>query len=208
MVAGRLPGMRFVPKRSVSQLRRQLPEIITDDRNELSTRGRLTFHELYEELLALDDKIKCYEVQLKQIYDSDARCKALGSLRGVGLLTATAIIASTGDWRAFKNGRHFAAYLGLVPRQQSSGEKEQLLGITKHRNAHIRTLLIHGARAVLQVAHRFPEKDEHRWILELEKRRNPQKAVVAIAHKQARKIWAILAGKVKEHPAGMISATH
>lgn len=194
-IRGLLQEYGIVIARSVSQLRRRLAEIIGDDKNELSELGRSTFHELYEELLVLDDKVKAYEKQLKSLYAGDDRCQALGSLQGVGLLTATAIIASVGDWRVFKNGRHFAAYLGLVPRQNSSGEKERLLVITKHGNAYIRTLLIHGARLVLQVAHRFPEREEHQWALELESRRNSQKAVVAIANKQARKIWGILAGK-------------
>lgn len=194
-VRGLLQEYGIVVARSVSQLRRRLSEIISDTENELSELGRQIFNELYEELLTLDDKVKDYEQQLKSLYATDERCQKLGALRGVGLLTATAIVASVGDWRAFKNGRHFAAYLGLVPRQNSSGGKERLLGITKHGNAYLRTLLIHGARSVLQVAHRFPEKKEHQWALELESRRNSQKAVVAIAHKQARKIWGILAGK-------------
>jgi len=194
-VRGLLQEYGIVVARSVSRLRSRLPEIISNDANELSELSRGTFHELYEELLELDDKVKHYDQCIKRLYESDDRCQQLGALRGVGVLTATAIVSSVGDWRVFKNGRHFAAYLGLVPRQQSSGEKERLLGITKHGNAYIRTLLIHGARTVLQAAHRHPEKQEHQWALELEKRRNPQKAVVAIAHKQARRIWGILAGK-------------
>lgn len=106
-------------------------------------------------------------------------------------MTASALVASIGDAKNFKNGRQLAAWLGIVPRQHSTGGKATLLGISKRGDTYLRTLLIHGARAVIRVAERKPETDN--WLKKLLARRNKNVAAVALANKNARTIWALLA---------------
>ena len=118
--------------------------------------------------------------------------KKLAQIPGIGPITASALIASVGDAKNFKNGRQLAAWLGLVPRQHSSGGKQTLLGISKRGDSYLRTLLIHGARAVLRVAER---KAQHAnsWLAGVMGRRNHNVAAVALANKNARIVWALLA---------------
>jgi transposase len=118
----------------------------------------------------------------------DPAVKAISEIPGVGLLTATAAVATMGDAKAFRSGREFAAWAGLVPRQSGSGGKVNLHGISKRGDTYLRTLLIHGARAVLSHA-----KDAGPWIEEMRRRRPANVVIVALANKMARMIWAILA---------------
>ena len=112
-------------------------------------------------------------------------------LWGVGPKTATAIVAAIGDGSEFKNGRHLAAWVGLVPRQFSSGDRKVLMGISKRGNQHLRSLLVHGARAVVRTA---PNKTDanNQWVNQLRERRGFNRATVAVANKNARIIWAVL----------------
>ena len=114
--------------------------------------------------------------------------KAVAAIPGVGVLTATAAVATIGDAKSFRSGREFAAWIGLVPKQVGSGGKVTLLGISKRGDTYLRTLLIHGARSV--VAH---AKEPGPWIEQISKRRPPNVVIVALANKMARTIWAILA---------------
>ena len=114
--------------------------------------------------------------------------KAIADIPGVGLLTATAAVATMGDPKAFKSGREFAAWLGLVPRQTGTGGKTKLLGISKRGDTYLRTLLMHGARSVLTHA-----KHPGQWTQELMKRKHTNVVVAALANKMARMIWAMLA---------------
>ena len=107
---------------------------------------------------------------------------------GVGLLTATAAVATMGDARVFKSGREFAAFLGLVPRQSGTGGRVKLLGISKRGDVYLRTLLIHGARSVIG-----NQKEHASWLTKLLSRRPRNAVVVALANKMARTIWALLA---------------
>jgi transposase len=124
----------------------------------------------------------------------------LDEIIGIGPITATATYAAAGCAREFRNGRHFSAWLGLVPRQHSSGGKDQLLGISKRGNAYLRTLFIHGARAVLRYA---ASKDDRfsRWANALHVRRGHHRACVAVANKMARMAWVILARGERYQPA-------
>ena len=115
-------------------------------------------------------------------------CKAIAAIPGVGLLTATAAVATMGDAKAFRSGREFAAWIGLVPKQTGSGGKVELLGISRRGDTYLRTLLIHGARSVL-----FHAKEPGPWVEQMQKRRPPNVVIVALANKMARMIWAILA---------------
>ena len=118
-------------------------------------------------------------------------CQKLAQVEGIGPVVATALVAAVGNAKEFANGRHLAAWLGLVPRQHSTGGKERLLGISKRGDRYLRTLLIHGARATVHRARRKTDA-RSRWILSLEQRRGKNIAAVAIANKNARIAWALL----------------
>jgi transposase len=182
----------IVVSQGVSNIRQALPEILEDAENELSHSGRCLFSNLYEEIVEKDKKIKVYDQKMEVIFNTNKECKKISEIKGIGIITATAIVAAVGDPKVFKNGRHFAAYLGLVPRQSSSGNKEKLLGISKRVDTYLRTLLIHGGRSVVR---RVGSKEDRRskWVKALIERRGSNKTAVAIANKNARIIWALLA---------------
>jgi transposase len=140
----------------------------------------------------LDQNILDYERELAQLSRTDARAQRVQERYGVGPLTASAIIASVGSAHEFDNGRQFAAWLGLVPRQYSTGGKTRLGHITRRGDPYLRTLLIMGARAVLQAAARRQDRLS-RWALSVRERRGYHRACVAIAAKNARIVWALLA---------------
>ena len=136
-------------------LQRRLPEILEDAENGLSERFRAELRRLYEELQHLNERVTHYDAQIDQIAKDNAQAQALIQLPGVGAKGATALLAAVGeDPSLLKNGRGLAAWLGLVPRQQSTGGKDRLLGISKRGDVYRRQLLIHGARSVLRVAER------------------------------------------------------
>lgn len=176
-----------------NKIRKALPEILEDAENELSHLTRILFSELYEELLEKNRKITMYDQKIESIFKSNSMCQKISKIEGVGPMTATAIVATMGDPKIFKNGRHFASYLGLVPRQFSSGNKERLLGISKRGDVYTRTLLIHGGRSVVRQVGRDKEDARSRWICSLKERRGSNRAAVAVANKNARIIWALLA---------------
>ena len=147
-----------------------------------------SFREQKADLQALDEKIARLEGRLSEWMKEDKSSKAIAEIPGVGLLTATAAVATMGDAKAFKSGREFAAWLGLVPRQTGTGGRVQLLGISKRGDTYLRTLLIHGARSVL-----FHTKTPSPWITDLKLRRPINVVTVALANKMARSIWAVLA---------------
>lgn len=132
--------------------------------------------------------IKAIEVRLAQRLRSDADMKRLAAIPGVGLLTATAAIATMGEASAFKSAREFCAWLGLVPKQRGTGGKVSLLGISKRGDTYLRTLLIHGARSVLTHA-----KELGPWLEQIKTRRPANVVIVAQAAKMARTIWAVTA---------------
>lgn len=180
-----------IPKR-INFVRKQLLDILEDAENELTVSARQLFFDLREELMELDKKIARLEKRLKQLFLNNASCQRLGTIPGVGMLTATAVLATVGDVSVFKNGRHFAAYLGLIPRQQSSGDRRQLLGISKRGDVYLRTLLVHGARSALRVSSKKTDRTSL-WVMNLKARKNENIACVALANKNARTIWALLA---------------
>ena len=123
------------------------------------------------------------------------RPELLLTIPGVGLLTATAMVAAVSDINAFKNGRELAAWLGLVPRQHSTGGKPTLMGISKRGDNYLRALLIHGGRSVVRVADKYKDK-RNRWVSELDQRRGKNISAVAVANKNARIAWALLSKNV------------
>jgi transposase len=143
------------------------------------------FHSLYEDLADLDKKIDDADHRILIAFQSHPDCRRISAIEGVGPLIATAIIAAICNGHAFENGRQFSAWLGLVPKQNSSGGKSRLLGITKHGDPYLRTLLIHGARSVV---FRAKAKSDKRslWIIDKQLRLGTTKACVAVANKNAR----------------------
>ena len=136
----------------MAQLRKRLPEILEDAENDLSDLVRTLFAELHGRILALDQQVAAYGDKLKALNQMSAVCRKIGQVPGVGPITATAMAASLGDGQAFETGRQVSAWLGLVPAQDSIGGKPKLLGISKRGDTYMRTLLIHGARAVVRAA--------------------------------------------------------
>jgi transposase len=180
-----------IPQRA-SQVRHKLPMVLEDAENGLTATAWEWLHALAEELQALDQRIAATDQQIERVFEADEACQRLAQLPGIGPLTATALVAAVGDAMAFKNGRQFAAWLGLVPRQHSTGGKTTLLGMTKRGNCYLRTLLIHGARAVLRVVDRKTDA-RSRWLQGVKARRGMNCASVAQANKTARVAWALLA---------------
>jgi transposase len=176
----------------ISQVRRRIPAVLEDGENGLTDRFRAWLAELFEALCVLDERIKQYDKEIEQEFAANETCRRLGAIEGIGPKIATAVIATYGNGKRFHSGRHFAASLGLVPRQHTTGDRPVLLGISKRGDRYLRTLLIHGARSAI----RWMEgKDDRRsrWLQSLVARRGKNKAAVALANKNARIIWALLA---------------
>ena len=182
--------------KGVAALRRRLPEVLEDAENELPVEARALLRELGDELRRLDERVGEYDAQLAATARGTAACRRLMAIPGIGELTATALVAAVGDAKAFRDGREMAAWLGLVPRQHSTGGRPTLLGISKRGDRYLRTLLIHGARSALRVAGRREDR-RSRWALATEARRGRNVAAVALANKNARTAWAVLARGVE-----------
>lgn len=191
-VRGLLAEYGIVLPRFISQLRRGLPLILEDAENELTDFSRRLFASLYEELVQLDDKIKALDEQVQAIYRASESCQRVAAVEGIGPLIATALVAAISDGKSFTNGRQFAAWLGLVPRQHSTGGKARLFGISKRGDPYLRTLLIHGARSVVYRASRKTDT-RNRWIADKQRRLGTSKACVALANKNARIVWSLIA---------------
>lgn len=189
-IRGLLAEYGIVITKGIAVLRRALPLIVEDAENELSFLIRKHIQKLYEELLQLDLNVQEYDQELANLYKKSEFAQKIGKIEGVGPIIATAILA-LGDLKNFKNGRHFAAFLGLVPRENSSGNKQRLLGISKKGNTYLRTLLIHGARTVLiRVDKKQDAKSQ--WLKNVKNRRGMNRAACALANKTARIIWAVM----------------
>lgn len=197
---GLLSEYGIVIAEGIGKLRKELPFILEDATNELTDSSRELFFELLQELKVLDKRIEQYNKKIQRIFDQDETCQRIGEVEGVGPITATAMVATVSDPREFKNGRQLSAWLGLVPRQNSSGGKTVLLGISKRGNQYVRTLLIHGARSVLK---RCSNKKDRRslWLMQKERTRGFNRACVALANKNARVIWALMAHKTEYRKA-------
>jgi transposase len=171
------PALDKVMPEVLGRVAERLPAVLID-----------TLREQWNGLAKLDEQIAGIERRMREWVKEDRAVKAISAIPGVGLLTATAAVAMIGDAKAFRSGREFAAWAGLVPKQTGTGGKVNLHGISKRGDTYLRTLMIHGARAVL--AH---IKEPSPWVEQIRKRRPFNVAVVALANKIARTIWAILA---------------
>ncbi len=191
-IRGLLAEYGIVLPQHLSQIRMHLPALFSEEHPLLSSFARELLAGLYDELRVLEERIQSLEERIRAIFRSNDLCQKIAAVEGVGPVIATAIVAAVADGRTFLNGRQFAAWLGLVPRQYSSGDKQRMLGITKRGDPYLRMLLIHGARSVL---YRCGTKTDNRsrWIAEKKTTLGITKACVAVANKNARIIWALLA---------------
>ena len=172
-------------------LLRALPCWLEDADNELSSLSRELIQGLRQELSVLDECIATYNQRLDNIAATNPLCQRLMEARGVGVIIATAIVAAVGRGDQFRNGRAFSAWLGLNPGHSASGNKFIALGITKRGNAYLRTLLIQGARSVVNWAHKHDDPLSQ-WVLAVKSRAGHNKAVVAMANKNARILLAMM----------------
>lgn len=179
-------------KEGRASLRRDLPGVLEDAANGLSPKMRQLIGELREHWHALEAQIDRYTHEIERVAERHDDCRRLVTIPGIGPLGATALIAAIGNGAMFSKGRELAAWLGLVPRQHSTGGKQTLLGISKQGNRYIRTLFIHGARSCLRSLNR----ENHElglWMTQLEQRSHRNVVAVALANKIARIAWAVLA---------------
>ena len=204
-IRGLLSEYGIVISRRVESLRNALPDILEDAENKLTADFRILLKGLQEDLTHLDKRIGSQDQAIKRVALEHEGAKRLQQLRGIGPITATALIAAIGDGRQFARGRDAAAWCGLVPGQHSSGGKDKLLGICKRGDAYLRTLLIHGARSVIKAA---KDKDDRlsRWTQSLCRRRNKNIAAVALANKTMRMAWALLTSEQDYDPDFRIKA--
>jgi transposase len=188
---------------TVPQTRRVLEKalvgILAEECNGLSPRIRRLIEDLRVEWRELDERIGAYDAELVSLAKHHETCRRLCEIPGIGPLNATGLVAAVGNAAGFKRGRDLAAWLGLTPREHSTGGKQRLLGISKRGNKHLRTSFIHGARAALPyLAER--QHDLGHWLRGLLERAHRNVVVVALANKLARMAWAVLTGQSYRHP--------
>jgi transposase len=208
-IRGLLSEFGIVIPQGIQSIGKRIPDILEDAENDLPGTMRRLLERLNNHLKELDRQVNELELQIKLWHKENEASQRLEAIPGVGPITASAIVATVGNATEFKNSRQLAAWLGLVPKQHSSGGKQTLLGISKRGDTYLRTLLIHGARAVI----RFAEKKtgSGSWLYKLIARRNKNIAAVALANKNARIIWALLTKKATFHPdhaTVVTAATH
>jgi transposase len=197
---GLLSERGIIINQGIAQVRQQLPLILEDAENGLTALSREMFAEQYEKLKALDKDIKAQDQRINRLCNANELSKRFLEVPGVGPLTATIVAADIGDTgKGYESSRDYAACLGVVPKQHSSGDKQVYLGISKRGNRYIRTLLIHGARTVLKNCTKKTDKLSL-WLQALVDRRGFNKAAVALANKNARILWA-MASKNKTYEA-------
>ena len=191
-IRGFLQEYGLVTAKGIVRLKQDLPGMIADEKNELTPTTREILLELLAQLRVADEHVGAYDGKIKQISRKSEICRRLEKIPGIGPMTSTTVLATVGDPKVFKNGRQFSAFVGLVPRQHSSGGKSVLLGISKRGDIYLRKLLIHGARAVIRFID-TREDPRSRWVQALVLRCGKNKAAVALANKNARTIWALMA---------------
>jgi transposase len=194
----------IVPK-GIAKLRKSIPELLEDADNGLSMMFRHLLSRRYDQLIELDNHIEFYTDQLETLGRQDEACQRLQTIPGFGPIVASAFRSAIGDGRAYSRGRDAAASLGLVPRQHSTGGKNVLLGISKRGDRYLRSLIVHGARAVVTQAARKSDKLSC-WLNRIVKERGWNKAVVAMANKMARMGWAILRHNTSYHALSVVPA--
>ncbi len=202
-IRGLLAEFGQVTPQGMAALRQRVPDLLEDASNELPATFKALIQRLLDHLNALDAQVSELDDQILAWHRGNAESQKLQQIPGIGPVTASALVASVGDVAQFRCGRELSAWIGLVPRQHSSGGKERLLGISKRGDVYLRTLLVHGARSLIRQAQLHPER--YAWLNALIGRSNANIAAVALANKNARIAWALMAHdrafKANYHPA-------
>ena len=204
-IRGLLGEFGLVLPQGATQVRSKLPALLDEVGSEaLPALAVELFRDLYEELIELEQRIDACDRRIERLYRANPLCQRLGQQEGVGELTATAFVATVAHAAQFKNGRQCAAWLGLVPKQDSTGGKTRLLGISKRGDPYLRTLLVHGARSAMRLT---PKRNDPkiRWVEQLRKRRGENIAAVALAAKHARILWALMVRGERSAPPAIDS---
>lgn len=191
-IRGLLAEFGIVIPKGIGHIAKRLPEILEDGENALPGMMRQLVRELGEHLKVVDQQVAEMERQIKLWHRDSEPSRTLEAIGGIGPITASAFVATVGDAKGFKNARQVPAWLGMVPRQNGTGGKVKLGRISKRGDVYLRTLLIHGARAVIRQVERKPAQADE-WLKKLLARRNKNVAAVALAAKNARIAWALLA---------------
>ena len=191
-IRGLLAEFGIVIPKGIGHIAKRLPEILEDGENALPGMMRQLVRELGEHLKVVDQQVKEMERQIKLWHRDSEPSRTLEAIAGIGPITASAYVATVGDAKSFRNARQVPAWLGMVPRQNGTGGKVKLGRISKRGDVYLRTLLIHGARAVIRQVERKPAQADE-WLKKLLARRNKNVAAVALAAKNARIAWALLA---------------
>lgn len=191
-IRGLLAEFGLVVPKGMAALKQRLPGILGDAENGLPGAFRDLLRTLADHLAELDRQVEDITRRIEAVHRENPLSRRLAQIPGIGPLIATALLAAIGDIRSFANGRQLAAWLGLVPKQSSTGGHTRILGISKRGDVYLRTLLIHGARSALKAAKNKAD-DDGTWLTRLADRRNPNIAAVALANKNARIAFALLA---------------
>ena len=190
-IRGMLTEFGLVVSKSPEKLREKLTDMLEDANNDLSGLARLVIVEAHGQWKALDERIEWCDERINAHVKDDTQAKAAKELVGVGPVTASAVVATVGDFNQFKNGAQFGAWLGLTPRQNSSGGRNSLGGITKRGDMYLRMLLIQGAKSAVLTAHKRSDPIS-KWLYQLREKSGWQKAAVAMANKNARILWVMM----------------
>ena len=198
-IRGLVAEYGLVAPKHMSSLRAAIPCWLEDAENGLTHYFRSLLHGLWDDLLALDDRMCEMDKTINRLAKGNEDCVRLQQLRGVGPMISTALIATVGDARQYRKSRQMAAAIGITPKQHSSGDRDRLLGISKRGDVYLRTLMIHGARSAVAAA---KHKDDplSRWVTGIANRSHLNVAAVALANKNARMAWAMLRNKTDYDP--------
>jgi transposase len=189
-IRGLLAEFGIVMPKGIGHLAKRIPDILEDAENDLTNGMRDLILCCFERMKRISKEIDQKELLIRQWHKQNSLSTKLEKIPGIGPLTASVFVATIGNALEFKSGRELSAYIGLVPRQHSSGGKQNLLGISKRGDIYLRTLLIHGARSVIRYADTSPNASP--WVKSIIDRRNKNIATVALANKNVRTIWALL----------------
>jgi transposase len=190
-IRGLLHEYGIVMRKGAATLRRVVPALLTGDDARITAVLKAVVAEQFERFTYLALRLDRYDREIGGLCKQDQRCQRLLKVPGIGPLSATALVAALGNGHEFKNGRHFSAYLGLVPGHSNTGDHTVMLPITKRGNRYLRTLLIHGGRAAVYAARRRSDP-RSLWLNRLREISCPNVAAVALANKNARVAWALL----------------
>ena len=194
-IRGILTEFGIVLNKGIENVREGIPKLLLENTSFTGfTKNMLA--DLYSEYLEIDKRVQRATKFIEMVAKEDEGCKKLTEIPGIGPMTATAILTKLSDPHCFKNGRHFAAFLGLVPRHEGTGGKNKMLGISKRGDKYLRSLMVHGARARVFRASAYNDKTS-KWVTKIRNEKGYNKASIALANKNARIAWALIANQTE-----------